>query len=81
LEISVFLLAHYTPCSIHVVPGMAAVCKFGYMLMTSTMVVIDYRVLQQFAKETVQGGSDPVSVSSAKTTSDDSLVGVVKFTS
>jgi len=61
---------------------MVVLCKF-VLLMTAIMVVVDHRVLQQFAKETVQvqGNSAPIPAGIAKTTSDGNLVGIVKFIS
>jgi len=46
-------------------------CK---LMMIMTLVVVDYRVLQQFAQETVKGSSTPVQASIGNTTSDGNLV-------
>jgi len=44
------------------------------MMMMLMMFVIDNRVLQQFAQDTVQGGSNPVPSIAAKNTPDSNLV-------
>ena len=45
-----------------------------YTLTTISTAMTDNRVLQQFAQETVQGGSVPAPSSALKTTPDGSLV-------
>jgi len=48
--------------------------KEWYTLTTISTAMTDNRVLQQFAQETVQGGSVPAPSSALKTTPDGSLV-------